>query len=342
MKTTVTSIAMVFALFQTWANPIIDPPVISEVNIIGQQIYIELYLEYEFSDLDLSWLNLVSSLDTVEFKDGIIINSNEPLVVTNSDFKEPFEFCSTGDFIRLIDDDGYQISYFESFIRFGDYPSSTLPVPGPNQSIAFDEVFDPATNSYTYNIAIESPVTLGYNPRKVNARGWIKGYVYDIAGNPVPNAILFGKVTNEQGFFMTNGLYCKNYRNIHIFLSPNYYVIPDTITVQPSMIVFHCFTIDTLLLTTQIDKVPEIPLVTNTPNPFSGKTTFIFYTSHGHSLNNACLNIYNLHGSLVEKIQLSDNCTSIAWDGSGFKSGIYLYSIESGNITRPLKKMILY
>lgn len=343
MKSILATLVVFYTLMQVNANPIIDPPVISELHINGNQISIELYIEdwYWFPDLD-EW-NLVSSIDTVELNDGITFNYNEPFVITNSDFKESFEFNPAGDHIYFIDDEGFAFSWFEeSFLWFGNIQYAVLPAPGPDQSIAADRFWNFEYNMYDYCYAIEQPPTLGSDPLHVNARGRIEGFVYDLGGHPVEDAVLYDVSTNEQGYFISDDFYCRKYYYTSIYFGSNQYGFQDTITVEPYDTAFHSFTLDTLLVGMKNPITYETPLIINKPNPFSGKTTFIVENPQMPVTIDACLNIYNLQGTLIEQIELDENCTSFPWDASSVEPGVYLYSVVSIDKTWPSQKMIIY
>ena len=87
--------------------------------------------------------------------------------------------------------------------------------------------------------------------------------------------------------------------------------------------------------------LPEkITLYQNYPNPFN-PTTIIKYDLTEFS--NVKLSIYDINGKLVQTL-LNSNMPAgkyeIEWNAAGVASGIYIYSIESGNAVLN-KKLIL-
>jgi hypothetical protein len=88
----------------------------------------------------------------------------------------------------------------------------------------------------------------------------------------------------------------------------------------------------------------EIPvgfrLEQNYPNPFNPSTTIEFSLP---SKGNVTLKIYNVHGQEVAALingEYSAGIHSINWNASGFASGVYFYSLQSGSFSET-KKLIL-
>jgi hypothetical protein len=82
----------------------------------------------------------------------------------------------------------------------------------------------------------------------------------------------------------------------------------------------------------------------NYPNPFNPTTTITFNLT-AEDAKNAKLEIYNLKGQKIRKYSIFNNQSSIIWNGTDennqpVSSGIYFYTLKSGNYTST-KKMIL-
>lgn len=84
----------------------------------------------------------------------------------------------------------------------------------------------------------------------------------------------------------------------------------------------------------------DISLVGNYPNPFNPETTINFSLTSSAIVE---MSVYNSKGEMVTKVdpkQFNAGRNSFKFDGSSFNSGVYFYTIKSGNkaIT---KKMLL-
>lgn len=82
----------------------------------------------------------------------------------------------------------------------------------------------------------------------------------------------------------------------------------------------------------------------NFPNPFNPTTTISFSLPIG-STDEAELEIYNLKGQKIRQFSISNNQSTVVWDGTNqsdqtVSSGIYLYKLKSGDFVST-KKMIL-
>ncbi|RLC50584.1 MAG: hypothetical protein DRI23_02985 [Candidatus Cloacimonadota bacterium] len=84
--------------------------------------------------------------------------------------------------------------------------------------------------------------------------------------------------------------------------------------------------------------------LSNYPNPFNPTTT-ISFNLIAKDAKNAKLTIYNLKGNKIRQYPISNNQSSIVWDGTEknnqqVPSGIYFYSLNTGSIQQT-RKMIL-
>ncbi len=77
--------------------------------------------------------------------------------------------------------------------------------------------------------------------------------------------------------------------------------------------------------------------LSNYPNPFNPVTTISY--SLPHDVEDAIIEIYNIKGQLVDKIEISSQQSAVSWNPKRFSSGIYLYKFNFAN--SPVKKMIL-
>ncbi|MBI1932092.1 MAG: T9SS type A sorting domain-containing protein [Ignavibacteriales bacterium] len=92
---------------------------------------------------------------------------------------------------------------------------------------------------------------------------------------------------------------------------------------------------------TQVDKIPNYyALNQNFPNPFNPETKISYSIAEN---SNVTLKVYNILGSeiatLVNKKQNSGNY-EVSFNAVNISSGIYFYTLQSGNYTQT-KKMVL-
>ncbi|MCP4634230.1 MAG: T9SS type A sorting domain-containing protein, partial [candidate division Zixibacteria bacterium] len=97
--------------------------------------------------------------------------------------------------------------------------------------------------------------------------------------------------------------------------------------------------------TTGIEPVTEIPneyfLLSNYPNPFNSSTNINFNLTQTGEVG---LAVYNLMGQRVETLidgTVPPGRHNIAWDASGFSSGIYFYKLQVGSFVTTKKMNLL-
>ncbi len=337
MKKKLLPFVLLFLILKGFANPIVPPPIISEIYLNGNTIQIEFYfvdwLDYENFDN----LYLVSSIDTVGFLDGIEIIPNEIIVLDQDDLVGIFEYIPEGDQIYIIDYD-----YYESWhIRFGNFPGAAVPAPNENQSIAFHDFFYPWPPVHDYWICLEQPPTIGSDSFNVTARGMIEGYIYDLNNNPVPDVhinypytditINWNVNTDSAGIFLMPNLICRNYNSINFSISG--YSDSFSVTVLPDETSYVEIQLDTFFV--------GIPEYYNYPNPFSGSTSFSIQIPKETNFNTGRLSIYNVSGKLVDRIEIPSNDYTAEWQSNNLEPGIYLYNIVLDNKKFATKKMLI-
>lgn len=94
------------------------------------------------------------------------------------------------------------------------------------------------------------------------------------------------------------------------------------------------------ILTPKNQIVRNFELFDNYPNPFNPSTTIQFYLEKPMPVK---LSIYNTAGQLVQVLInsiLNRGMNTIAWDASGFPTGVYFYRLEAGKFSE-MKKMLL-
>ena len=86
---------------------------------------------------------------------------------------------------------------------------------------------------------------------------------------------------------------------------------------------------------------PEFALLQNHPNPFNPSTTIRFDLAADRDVS---LRVYNSLGQVVSELVNGHRPAgrySIAWDASGFASGVYFYRLEAGNFVQTKKLIVL-
>jgi flagellar hook capping protein FlgD len=102
-----------------------------------------------------------------------------------------------------------------------------------------------------------------------------------------------------------------------------------------------------LTLPVSADDPIENPIISlsNYPNPFNPTTTINFELNTETSENTELV-IYNSNGQRVREYSISNNQSSIVWNGTDqseqpVSSGIYFYKIISGNFEQSNKMILL-
>lgn len=96
---------------------------------------------------------------------------------------------------------------------------------------------------------------------------------------------------------------------------------------------------------TSLDRIADLPsrieLYQNYPNPFNPSTQIRFALPQQSSIR---ILIYNTIGSLVSQIDMGERPAGhhqVAFDASGFASGVYLYSLQVDGSVFATRKMTL-
>lgn len=338
MKRKLLLLALLFAFMSSFSNPMVEPPVISEIYLNGNTIQIEFYFEWWWYD-NFDELYLVSSTDTVAFVNGIEIIPNEIMVLDQDDLVGSFEYNPEGDQIYLIDNDFY-IGYYEyENFRFGNFPGAKVPAPNENQSIAFEKVVEIGYNEAYYYVGLEETPTIGSNEFHINARGVLKGTFLDLNGNPIPDVEVsfpyydppvYPSFSDVNGSFVMTNLLAANY-DIHYFWGD----FSDFIAAS-------IFPLDTTIVEIQIDTLlQDVPEYYNYPNPFSGSTSFNIQIPDNLNYNSASVCIYNMSGRLVDRIEVPQGYNSVDWRNIENEPGVYLYNLLVDNKKYTTQKMII-
>jgi len=78
--------------------------------------------------------------------------------------------------------------------------------------------------------------------------------------------------------------------------------------------------------------------LSNFPNPFNQETTIKYNIKKN---GNALLTIYNIKGQEITSIQCETGSQTFHWNAENFPSGIYLYKLQSSNLSQTRKMILL-
>ena len=85
---------------------------------------------------------------------------------------------------------------------------------------------------------------------------------------------------------------------------------------------------------------PVFSLSQNIPNPFNPVTTIEFSVPRSEFVTLRVFNILGEEVAILVDREVSSGSHKIAWDASGFASGLYFYRLEAGS-TILTKKLLL-
>ena len=151
-----------------------------------------------------------------------------------------------------------------------------------------------------------------------DSKDWVE---YSIEQSSNGNTSL---IIPENVNFITIDIFCSNYVSGEVRITGMYLAKSRTSETQ-----------------TQVDKIPNYyALNQNFPNPFNPETKISYSIAEN---SNVTLKVYNILGSeiatLVNKKQNSGNY-EVSFNAVNISSGIYFYTLQSGNYTQT-KKMVL-
>ncbi len=158
-----------------------------------------------------------------------------------------------------------------------------------------------------------------------------------------------GNIIGWMWDFENDGVIDSNDQNpIHIYEQIGNYDVALTITdgfYEDTEIKFNYITVtDTSGLDDTTYQLQTI-LHQNYPNPFNPTTT-IYFELNAENTQNAELMIYNLKGQKVHQYSLSNDQSSVIWNGTDesgkpVTTGVYLYKLQAGNKIYTKKMLLL-
>jgi len=313
-------------------NPI-QPHFINEFMFDSTGWKLEIYSLYpiEMDSISLDGGYLTSSTDTVYFNNGIYLNGQEYLIVTQSDMQSQFNINPSGDILGI-----FFGEVFWDEIYFG-VPGLVLHLGQSMNIYYYSESGWSQTGYYLDN----SP-TFGAENDTTNSNGNIEGFIKDSLNNPLEGVkVIYGYEemypgdpifveTNSNGYFI--------FRDLSILKKVEFekqgYFAPDTLLqIWPDS------TITININMTRIVGISEInpptmnsfTLSQNYPNPFNSTTTFLYSLQVDEQVE---INIYDEKGELVQKLFKGFQNKGeyrVRWNADNLASGIYFYELKTRN-----------
>ncbi|MFO7790580.1 MAG: T9SS type A sorting domain-containing protein [Bacteroidales bacterium] len=333
----------------TLGNPLPEPPIISELHIIDENTW---YLEIMFNEItyvgdNLNGWQVSTNGGTAQIKNGLTVEYNEIIVLTSDSLQSPININPAGDVVALIPPDGYP----NNMIRFGDVDSPDVIAPDSSQSIVNFRwsCYDYASlePSHRYKMVLDNEPGIGENAFTPNsASGFIAGYVYDGADNPVEgicvgngnygipeddcDAFTANMTTDPDGAF--SGEQWSGRHHITTFSSGKAFSHHDTIiNITPDSNNNLTIHLDTVLTGSNNTNLKEKARLYVYPNPSSNLVNFDVNLPSYVDPGDAVLKIFNNTGKLVKIIRL-DNNHNIGWTGKNQNKhripGIYHCKLE--------------
>lgn len=350
------------------ANPIIEPPVLTEIYFGPDGWQIEMLFDEMFQGViyDLDNFRLSGLNGWAPFNAGINVVPGEVMMVTNDNLQYPLLIEPQGDEIWLEEFFGsewYRISPFP--LRFGTLPAgnSTVTAPSGEESIAMCHILvnDPQSGWFDYWTLKEKPNTIGNEPLVVSKRAYFQGCVLDENLQPMPGirlsyCPLYYNIytttpplpwleTDQEGYFFTDSMFCRCY-DIEFIHDGTMVADTGLICVEPDSANYHTFVLDTLLTSTTEQKERELVIVECFPNPTRGPLHFRFLTTPGRLSDHAVIRLYGISSRGLDEIhvRLDEEEVDILYDLGSMHDpagSIYLYTVEINDRTIASGKLMM-
>ena len=282
---------------------------------------------------------LTTSNDTALMIPGIAMSEGIFIPLGEGHLQTPLSLPASGETITLFNGSDQWMDE----VRYGDVENSEAPSPPEGYSICLDY------DLYHYWYLDGSP-TLGSENDTDGAMCTIEGYVYDGEGNPVEGVdVRHARTTHEvDSVYVTtdaSGFYTveRKARSLYLSVSEADYQETDTL-FQGWPNITHQIDFTLMPLVGTDDEEVQIPdqfeLAQNYPNPFNASTSIQFGLP---STGQVRIDVLKLDGSHVANIlneKMSAGSHTFSWDATSLPSGIYVYTLNAGDI-KLSRKMIL-
>ncbi|MBC8376827.1 MAG: T9SS type A sorting domain-containing protein [FCB group bacterium] len=299
---------------------------------------IELFIMWsEDSTMD-GWYMTTSS-DTAMLDSGIILSEGIFILLDEGTLQTPLSLSPSGETITLFNSAGYWMDE----LRYGDVENTETPSPPSGYSICLDyEMYH-----YWY---LDSTPTLGAENDTSGAMSTIEGNIYDHDGNPLERARVRHAMTTQDvdSIYVTtdmSGYYTvdRRARLLYLDVTLEGYDLADTsFQAWPNTTHQVDFYLSPLVgIDDNESMIPEqIKLMQNYPNPFNASTSIEFgLPAPAH----VAIDVFKLDGSHIATVleeKMSAGKHEISWNAVNVPSGIYVYTIQVGDI-KLSRKMIL-
>lgn len=342
-----------------FSNPLMPPPVISEIYWDEDGWSMELFFNevYEYTSLDQ--LALVCNDDTSTFLTGIPIIYNQPMVVTIDDLVNPIEIPIDSGFITIIE----IVNYFsvDLGVYYGSHPNSHLTPTTFGQSIVRQQFYLDEFGEYVYWLVKETQPSMDSLPFSCRTRANFSGIVRDAFFDPVSGAKIkyihtYSNeshylpsipeiITNEDGEFTTDQMFCKKYC-VEVYVEGQEHLITTAI-VEPDSLNYHEFLLDSFYvgINNREFTKPKIIFTAN-PNPVGSKLHIHLEINSINIVKSPALKLYDLNGSLIKSTIINSpylNNIDIYWDeldNLNMPPGIYLLVLEGNGKYLCSRKLI--
>ena len=353
MKKTILILTVLLTGFKVFANPIIPPPIISEIyfDSLGYW-YIEINPNYcDFQNFD--GMKIYTSTDTAEFKQGINISENDSVIIITQDslisrlliINKDSDFIKISDGMRysfgnysnsgvqpIIGDYSYEmVKYRKSFYyEYGDEYFFVINTPsiGIIHDYGFIHYIHPlyplnanAYGTFIYQV-VDADSILIHN-HSFNLEYWPDNWNY----------------TYENATDTINLFCCK----FHISLSDdNSYHIDTTLFINPDSTVIYTFVLN--ITKDELIKKQDINIKTY-PNPAKDKINIKFNLENYRIAKTAVIKLFSIKGDLLKIIPVNTSNLNteqnISIDVSDLSSGNYYYNLEIDSKKIATEKIII-
>lgn len=341
-------VAILFMLLtgSVFSNPVIMPPVISEIFWDENGWTMELFFDDMFYCNNLNELTLICNEDTSAFKTGIPIVLNQPMVVTKDDLIEPFELPISGGYIDILET--ASLFPITEPLIYGDNAGSRISAVLQGQSIVNQKFTHYYEDDYYFWLVKETQPSIGELPFTCQTRANFSGKVVDKFLNPVPianinyifqniNQIYFPTtptlITDENGEFSTDQMFCREY-TVRIYVN-NEVELFTNLDVEPDSANYFYFQLDTVYDGVNENVIIEQKFSMNvSPNPFNRNLNINIQMTKNSLVKSSKLKLFDLTGNIVKSTSINSpylNNIDIYWkamDEVVANAGIYLLALE--------------
>ncbi|MBT4034267.1 MAG: T9SS type A sorting domain-containing protein [Candidatus Marinimicrobia bacterium] len=282
---------------------------------------------------------LTTPRDTAYLDSGILLLEGAYIILREDSLQSSLPLINSGDTIKLFDRSGQEIDE----LRFGDVEYSQAPSPTTGYSICLGYDW----NHYWY---LDSSPTPGSENDTVGSMCSIEGYVFEGNGNPLSGATIrhgytayhqdsICVLTDLTGHYSINKIARSHSLEAHF---ENYNSADTLLQAWPNTTHQIDFNLSPLV---SIDEhgpvIPEqVKLKQNYPNPFNASTVIQFGLPEVMSIS---IDVFKLDGGHIANVlgkKMTAGNHEISWNAGSVPSGIYVYTIQAGEI-KLSRKMIL-